>query len=268
VACANNPFEGLRIEGSLPGEGRGGSATLAGSPAASEAPPESEAARGGAGRGSAGQQGRQAEGPAGVARIAARDGDEQGDQADGGRRTGGAGSGQGEQSPSETAQASGGAPGAPADQSAPQQATLQAGQPGGSPSGDSGQRSESPRRDGVPMVRPIRLYVAADRVVVLPDQAQSPTDGALAASNPQRVDFQGATSEQINELIAALKRHADSWGIAGLGMYWDPRLVLNVTSDGVRRADEVRRLLEAAGLKVQAYPVATASQPGGDRATR
>ena len=54
-------------------------------------------------------------------------------------------------------------------------------------------------------------------------------------------------------------------------MYWDPRLVLNVASNGARRADDLRQLLQAAGLKVQAYPVATAAKPtaqGDTRATR
>lgn len=129
-----------------------------------------------------------------------------------------------------------------------------------------------PSRSGIPMVRSIRLYVTADRVVVLPDRAQSPEEAAMAASASQRIDFASRpTSAQINQVVAALKSHAESWGIAGKGMYWDPRLVLNVSSDGGRRADELTHLLEAAGLNVQAKPIATASKPGergGSDATR
>ncbi|TWT97826.1 hypothetical protein Pla108_19780 [Botrimarina colliarenosi] len=121
----------------------------------------------------------------------------------------------------------------------------------------------APVRDGVPMIRPIRLYVAEDRVVVLPDTAQSPAEAMQASSISQTIEFEGPTTGRINDLIGLLKRHADSWGIAGAGMYWDPRLVLNVASDGSHRADDVRRLLEAAGIKVQAYPVTTAAKPAG-----
>ena len=86
------------------------------------------------------------------------------------------------------------------------------------------------------MVRPIRLYVSHDSAAVLPDTALSPGDMAWASSTAESVTFDGATTARINDLIGVLKKHADSWGIAGDGMYWDPRLVLNVASDGVQRA--------------------------------
>ncbi|QDT69319.1 hypothetical protein MalM25_22550 [Planctomycetes bacterium MalM25] len=147
--------------------------------------------------------------------------------------------------------------------------------PSATPPGEGQQAGSSkpgPTRSGIPMVRSIRLYVTADQVVVLPDRAQSPEEGALAASASQRIDFaERPTSAQINQVVAALKSHADSWGIAGKGMYWDPRLVLNVSADGQRRASDLTRLLQAAGLKVQAKPLATAAKPaprGGADATR
>jgi hypothetical protein len=134
---------------------------------------------------------------------------------------------------------------------------------------NSGSAKSSSARSGVPMVRPIRLYVSHERAAVLPDTARSVDDMEKASSTAESVTFDGTTTGRINELIGMLKKHADSWGIAGDGMYWDPRLVLNVASDGVQRADDVRRLLEAAGIKVQAYPVTTAANPdGGPDASR
>ena len=135
----------------------------------------------------------------------------------------------------------------------------------------AGGKTQGPGRSGIQMVRPIRLYVTSDQVVVLPDRAQSPEEGARIAASSQRIEFAGPTAVQINQVVAALKSHAESWGIAGQGMYWEPRLVLNVTSGGQGRAAELTRLLEAAGLKVQAKPVATAAKPGapgGSNATR
>lgn len=124
-------------------------------------------------------------------------------------------------------------------------------------------------RDGLPMIRPIRLYVSHDRAVVLPDSAQTPEEMVKASASSQAIQFDGATTSRINDVIGVLKKHADTWGMAGDGMYWDPRLVLNVSGDGVDRADDVRRLLEAAGVKVQAYPVTTAANPeGGSDASR
>ena len=89
-------------------------------------------------------------------------------------------------------------------------------------------------REGVPMIRPIRLYVSNDRVAILPDGAQTPAD-MVRASQSQAVRFEGPTTGQINDVIGMLKKYAESWGIAGDGMYWDPRLVLNIDADGAQR---------------------------------
>lgn len=270
---ANNPFEGLRIEGRLPSESGKAPVGPTGGPAFGR---PLTANSDDPGQGQPGDTPRGAtSGPAGLAYSGAENQAEEqspSEETDAGQQSGNvtaASSG----NPEQQAQRAGSAAGAAGSPNAqPNQTAAAAGQPNDAGAGQATMPNRNGRsRDGVPMVRPIRVYVADDRIVVLPDRAQSPSDGDLASSNPQSVGLNGATSDQINEVIAALKRHADSWGIAGSGMYWDPRLVLNVASDGVQRADDLRQLLEAADLKVQAYPVSTATRPdteGGARAPR
>lgn len=304
---ATNPFDGLRIEGSLPGQSRGAANTKGGSdstenvasspagnptyrasgPSLGTASPfaESESAVEVEGIGKGGSVGglaeqntqanadntdpetRQEQLSSKTAQLAmaaeagqsqTRQSAKQGEAPEASAQAGGSGAGSSSQGSRATASA-----------------VVSAGSPGTAGRGGKGSNSQANRsnnsRSGVPMVRPIRLYVAADRVVVLPDRAQAPTAEMITASGPQSIRFEGPTTDRINEVIAALKRHADSWGIAGSDMYWDPRLVLNVTNDGAARADELSKLLEAAGLKVQAKPVATAAYPntsGGTGATR
>lgn len=276
---SNNPFEGLRIEGSLPGETSGedprgsdpadplADQRSPGSGGASPPPLGAPAIAGGAASGPA------AEGPAGVASTPDVNATASSPAPEG---AGGAAGAQG--GTSETPPETGLATAVAANPLTPDQRTPAAGGASASASGKSsgdpaaaGTASSAPSRPGVPIIRPIRLYVSRTRVAVLPDEAQSAGDAARAASTSQGVNFTGATSAQINELLAVLKRQADSWGIAGDGMYWDPRLVLNVADDGSHRADDVRRMLEAAGVKVQAYPVTTAANPppvGGPDAKR
>ena len=136
------------------------------------------------------------------------------------------------------------------------------------PSSGTGGRNQ---RSGMAVVRPIKLLVAADRVVVLNREEQGSPSDADGAAESIEIPLTGPTAASVNEVVAALKRHADSWGIAGRGMYWDPRLVLNVEADGQQRARELTTLLKAAGLKVQRQPDATATRSpaeGGDHATR
>lgn len=281
---ANNPFEGLRIEGSLPSESRpkdpseSAYAGLEAGSSTSRSLGQPLMASGGEGQGSKGSD--ESGGPRGVAASTPAnqaDSDaETGPDADqlAGQPKGLPSKGAGGAEPQRPANAL--ATSGDASEQADGQpmagvaaATPQDTPPPGASGAGAGRTAR--QRSGVPMVRPIRVYVEEDRVVVLPDRAQSPSDGDLASSNSQSIAFAGPTSAQINEVIAALKRHADSWGIAGQGMYWDPRLVLNVAADGADRADELRQLFEAAALKVQAYPVATATRPastGGARAPR
>jgi hypothetical protein len=298
---SNNPFEGLRIEGTLPdevgssgyrGTGSGGSSLAAntddgtkpspllagGMMDPASTPSESLAA---SGLGSQGG-GTASSGPVGVAsdtKTPSTDVSSKTGEASLGERYGAvAASAPPDSKPSasaaqQNALATTGNEADSASGPAGSQASVTVKPKNGNLSQNAGAGSSSssnaPARDGLPMVRPIRLYVSHDRAVVLPDTAQTPEEMAKASASSQAILFDGATTSRINDVIAVLKKHADTWGIAGDGMYWDPRLVLNVAGDGVDRADDMRRLLEAAGVKVQAYPVTTAANPaGGSDASR
>lgn len=276
---ANNPFEGLTIVGAVPPSEGSGSPPSLGKEATSNpftAGVASEGPNGVGGPQSGAAQGSLAatpyqQIPTPVGRAVSPPGAES---------TGTAASGASQPAkPSQSGPSGGGGSESKASTAAAGQAqqaasaTFTAATPAQTPDapasvdGDQpGTQSEAPKRSGIPMVRPIRLYVTSEQVVVLPDRAQSPEEGAQIASSSQRIDFIGPTTLQINQVVSALKSHADSWGIAGQGMYWEPRLVLNVSSDGQGRAKELTRLLRAAGLKVQSKPLATAAKPSTRRA--
>jgi len=76
----------------------------------------------------------------------------------------------------------------------------------------------------------------------------------------------GAKGVRVRLPAATLEQHAESWGIAGSGLYWDPRVVLRVAPDGAARAQELSQLLQAAGVKLRA--AATASHAEGSDARR
>lgn len=126
----------------------------------------------------------------------------------------------------------------------------------GDPTADAARRAG---RRGVPVVRPIRLLVGADSVTLLSDDA----DRSLGV-----VAMPGPTPQHLNELLQTLEKHADSWGIAGPGMYWDPRLSIRTAGDGSARAAELVELLKAAGLNAQAPDARAATNPGASDATR
>ncbi|QDV74406.1 hypothetical protein [Botrimarina mediterranea] len=288
---SNNPFEGLRIEGSLPGE-VGGSGYSGGMPAASalsEAPvpgakqsplitgmPQATEMTPPSAQSAAGSQNIavSSTGPAGVAATAVEPSSEEEAAVETpGQETGTVATAKasvGAQPPPEDSRSVLATTGVASDPASPKEhgeASVNAGSsrtqaPKNATAGGGAQR-QTTTRDGLPMIRPIRLYVSHDRAVVLSDTVRTVSDMERASAGTQAIQFDGATTGQINDLIAVLKQHADTWGMAGDGMYWEPRLVLNVAGNGADRAEDVRCLLEAAGVKVQAYPVTTAANPGG-----
>ena len=98
----------------------------------------------------------------------------------------------------------------------------------------------------MPIRRPVQVVVRQDRLVILPEKrvAQSP------AGHARTVRLATRTSEAIDEFVSSLWEHMDEWGIAGVGMYWRPVLVLNVHRDGRARASDLKTLLENSGLEV------------------
>lgn len=91
----------------------------------------------------------------------------------------------------------------------------------------------------IPLSRPVQVECDRDEFRILDDGRRR----VLA-----RVPAGGRTSDAVDPLIGAIRSHVDGWGIAGDRMYWNPRLVLSATPDGVARRDDLESLLTGSGL--------------------
>lgn len=120
---------------------------------------------------------------------------------------------------------------------------------------DQGQQpaSDADQRPGIPMRRSIELTVYADRIVF---------------SSGKTVELTGPFRTLAQQVAAALKQHADSWGIAGQGFYWKPSLTLNTTPDGQALATQLTKQLRNAGIRVSQQPAANTAWQGGQDASR
>lgn len=116
--------------------------------------------------------------------------------------------------------------------------------------------------NAVPIRRTIQVVVRQDHITIMSDQA------ATARSGGKRIDLEGDTVQALDPLVAALRAHVDSWGLAGDGLYWRPVLILNVAADGQRRADDLARLLKNSGFELQTANVAAKNPEDASRATR
>jgi hypothetical protein len=97
----------------------------------------------------------------------------------------------------------------------------------------------------VGVTRPLRLDVAADRIVF------DPVDGSGAR---QEIPCAGRTEDAIEKLVSTMWEQMRGWGIAGRGMYWKPVLNIHVTRGGQQRAQELKDLLAGSGLDVRIQP--------------
>ncbi len=110
-----------------------------------------------------------------------------------------------------------------------------------------------------PLVRPVRLQCDAGQVVVLPDSDQHA---------PQVVELGARTESSIDDLVSAIWKQTDRWGIAGQGLYWRPEIVVQVLPGGESRFADLHRLLDGSGLTVRRSNLQQASRPasaGGQR---
>ena len=118
----------------------------------------------------------------------------------------------------------------------------------------------NPDPGAVPIRRTILVIVRGDRLAIMPE-----SEGAAApATNGHEILLTGPTDQLADEIVTALERHIDQWGIAGRGLYWRPVLELTVGPDGATRANDLARLLKGSGLELQTAPVA--GQPNGEAA--
>jgi hypothetical protein len=98
-------------------------------------------------------------------------------------------------------------------------------------------------RGASPVTRPILLECRRESIALLAD------DGSRRPASV--VPLQERTEDSIDELMAAVWKHIESWGIAGNGMYWHPLLVVDVLPGSEFRADELEALLAGSGIEVK-----------------
>jgi hypothetical protein len=153
------------------------------------------------------------------------------------------------------------------DSAAPPSATAIAQSSSNSaPTAKSTNRSGVKGRDGVAMVRPIRLLVTRDSLAIVSERVLA--DGTRGMAPGEPVSLGDSAYAARDAVFGALKRHADSWGIPGDGMFWQPRLTLNVAPGGEARAAELANLFQSAGLSVDQATASTGSGSGGSNATQ
>ena len=97
----------------------------------------------------------------------------------------------------------------------------------------------------VPVTRPLRIDVAADRIMI------DPGDSGAAK---REIRCTGPTEEAVEQFVSTMWEQMRGWGIAGRGMYWRPVLNLHVLPGGQQRAAELKDLLSGSGLDVKVLP--------------
>jgi len=117
--------------------------------------------------------------------------------------------------------------------------------------------------NAVPIRRTIQVVVQQDHIIIVSENAAN-----NARPGGKRIDFEGDTVQSLQSIVAALRAHVDAWGLAGDGLYWRPVLILNVSADGQRRAEDLARLLKNSGFELQTSNLATNNPEGTSRATR
>ncbi|QDU87766.1 hypothetical protein Pla175_11320 [Pirellulimonas nuda] len=154
------------------------------------------------------------------------------------------------------------------------------GGPGGKPSSESGEPSQGGASasfdmnqrnntngltktgvsgpDVVSIRRPVRLFVEADRVSIVPEEGRA---RAFADAKNDSETFANAIRKEI-----------DSWGAAGRGLTWRPVVTISASPEGAARAGGLARMLRQMGLDVNYADAAPATagnvSPEGSRGTR
>jgi hypothetical protein len=93
------------------------------------------------------------------------------------------------------------------------------------------------------VIAPIKMICDADHLSVVPERG---------SGREMRVIVLGeCTSDSINELVDAVWDQVESWGTAGKGNYWRPKLVLQIEPGGEQRFADIDSLLKNSGLDVE-----------------
>ncbi len=97
-------------------------------------------------------------------------------------------------------------------------------------------------RGSVGVARPIRVGCHPDRLEILPESGDIPS---------QIIPLGQRTEDFMDAFVSAVWDHMKDWGIAGRGMYWRPVLRVDVVPGAAARYAEIRTLLDGSGLDFQ-----------------
>jgi len=112
----------------------------------------------------------------------------------------------------------------------------------------------------IPIRRTIQIEVRDDALVV-----QSESTGKARS---QEFRFGELPEAAYEELVTAVDKRIDDWGMAGQGLYWRPVVEVKVAAGGEPWVDDLMRLLEHSGVEVRYNSVAQHESEGADRANR
>ena len=126
---------------------------------------------------------------------------------------------------------------------------------GGMSSGGMGSNSRSrgggrwpeaaPRAGAIPIQRTLHVTVRNNQFSILPD---------TSGSGGKNIAIAHSVEASAEQLVTALRQNIKGWGIAGKGLYWKPKLILNVSPSGARNARYLATRLNGTGLEVQTKP--------------
>lgn len=118
-------------------------------------------------------------------------------------------------------------------------------------------------QNSAPITRPVQAVMRFDSIDILPPRSVDP--GAEAGVVEVRLDQ--PTNEAVDDLVAAVRRHIESWGLAGQGLHWRPVLVLSVAPGAEPNARKLAQLLSGSGIDVRLPQTAQNPAPEAPRAT-
>lgn len=98
----------------------------------------------------------------------------------------------------------------------------------------------------VPVERRIQIVCDAEHLTIMPE--------SRGARGMKVIKFGSHTDDSLDELVSTVWDRIDSWGTAGRGMYWRPKLVMMIEPGGQRRYTELQSLMADSGFDVHGRP--------------
>ena len=110
-------------------------------------------------------------------------------------------------------------------------------------------------RRSTPLTRPVQVYCSGNQLTLFNDKGIP----------DKQIVMEGPTENSVDTLVSTVWDQVTTWGIAGRGMYWKPKLVVHVAPDGATRFNELKQLLDGSGLEVTGKQIAVAAPVANGR---